>query len=417
MAKKTKRTEAKWYVVVESVAGKQQAKVVDQSWVNDFDPEEKLAYVGSWYSDHRNASAAADTHNAMLDKSMAALSLSASDNGEVKRTEATDSGKKEKKMSKKAAPRVTSTALPPFKLMNIPLALCYWEHDRDIGKNEAREDNEVQQGSFSALANSVKKDGVETPVIAIELDPDGEPKPSTVDPEQTAVYRIRVGKRRAESAKEAGLKEIPAKVFSHEVESDIDFDAMALRENLLRRNLSPVEKIRGVGKLVDKGYAAPQIAAEIGCTDAAARNLVRCHRKLSEKALAFPGATLEKLIKAARLNTEAEQIAVLDGSASKRGSNGADDGDSDDDDDSDSDGSPTTVEASANATMDSAYKRLSPNDRHLADTFRAHYRKHTHIAAKVAIAELAKAMADSRGMSAPDGDDESDEQEVTDDLN
>jgi ParB/RepB/Spo0J family partition protein len=221
-----------------------------------------------------------------------------------------------KKTAKPAAKKTTNLALVSQStghsyMKMLPLSELKWEHDRDIGKNVSVEDEE----GFPALLQSVKAHGVETPIIVRE----------DLDPETGEIlgFRVVAGRRRCEAMKlsERTPAVVPAIVRPADFKgSDA---AAAIRENTLRRRLSPVEKIVAVKTLTSEGLGVSDVAREIGLSEQSAGNLMRCGR-LCKEALEYKGATLEKLIAAAAWEKPEDQLASLKGQKGKKRGENAD---------------------------------------------------------------------------------------------
>jgi ParB family chromosome partitioning protein len=87
-------------------------------------------------------------------------------------------------------------------------------------------------------------------------------KPITVSPKASGKgYKLVCGQGRMEAFVELGQTVIPAVVISA---SSDDCYVMSLVENLARRNHSPLELIREVGALRDRGYSHGDIAEKVG---------------------------------------------------------------------------------------------------------------------------------------------------------
>lgn len=108
--------------------------------------------------------------------------------------------------------------------------------------------------SLSELTESIRKHGILQPILVREAE-----TPVSGGP----IYEIVAGERRYRSAKDAGLKEIPAKIL---VLTDIEAVEIQVIENLQRADLHPLEEAEGYEALMKKhGYGtADEIAAKIG---------------------------------------------------------------------------------------------------------------------------------------------------------
>lgn len=77
-------------------------------------------------------------------------------------------------------------------------------------------------------------------------------------------YQLVFGERRLRAARVAGLTIIPAEVAAH---SDEEMREIGLTENLLRRDLSPLEEGRAFVAALDAGYSLRRLAERIGKAD------------------------------------------------------------------------------------------------------------------------------------------------------
>jgi len=139
------------------------------------------------------------------------------------------------------------TAASPTRL---PLAL--------IRPNPDQPRRRFDEAALAELAASIKKQGLLQPLL---VRPRGEG------------YELVAGERRYRAAQMAGLAEVPAVV--REVD-DATAAALALIENIQRRDLNPIEEARGLARLIDEHGLTHQEAAEaVGRSRAAVTNLLR----------------------------------------------------------------------------------------------------------------------------------------------
>lgn len=101
---------------------------------------------------------------------------------------------------------------------------------------------------FDELVESIRVVGLKKP-ITVRRAPDGEG------------YELVCGQGRMEALLRLGEAEIPAVIIDATREECF---VMSLVENLARRNLSPLELIREVGALRQRGYSHAEIAQKIG---------------------------------------------------------------------------------------------------------------------------------------------------------
>mgnify|MGYP000019266799 CR=1 FL=1 len=90
----------------------------------------------------------------------------------------------------------------------------------------------MDEESLSALADSIRSQGVIQPVVVREL--------------RFGEYEIIAGERRWRAAQMAGLEDVPTLVREIPDESAL---AMALIENIQRENLNPLEEAQGLQRL------------------------------------------------------------------------------------------------------------------------------------------------------------------------
>ena len=96
------------------------------------------------------------------------------------------------------------------------------------------------------LANSIKQYGVIQPIIVTLKDD---------------YYQIIAGERRWRAAKKAGLTEIPCLVRTKTEQENRE---IALIENIQRENLNPIEKAKGLRRLLDDYGLTQQELADKG---------------------------------------------------------------------------------------------------------------------------------------------------------
>ena len=108
------------------------------------------------------------------------------------------------------------------------------------------------------LANSIKEYGIIQPIIVTKKDD---------------YYQIVAGERRWRAAKKAGLSEIPVIVRDYDERRNSE---IALIENIQRQDLNPIEKARGIKKLMeDYNFTQQEIADKLGFSRSAIANTVR----------------------------------------------------------------------------------------------------------------------------------------------
>lgn len=117
----------------------------------------------------------------------------------------------------------------------------------------------MDHAALEALAQSIRSQGVIQPIIVREVG--------------LAEYELIAGERRWRAARHAGLTEIPAVV---RVVPDEAALAMALIENIQRKELDPIEEARGTKRLIDEfGMTHEEAALAVGRSRSAVSNLLR----------------------------------------------------------------------------------------------------------------------------------------------
>jgi len=111
---------------------------------------------------------------------------------------------------------------------------------------------------ISSLAASIKAQGILQPLVLRK---------------RGRRYQLIAGERRLRAAKEAGLSIVPAVVREAD---DKQMLALALMENLQRRDLGPIEKAEGFRRLAKEfNLTQDQIAEQVGISRPAVANFVR----------------------------------------------------------------------------------------------------------------------------------------------
>ena len=115
-----------------------------------------------------------------------------------------------------------------------------------------------KEESLEELAESIKRDGVQEPVIVRR---------------KAGEYELVSGERRVRAAILADLRVIPA--ICREV-SDSDMLKLGLIENIQREDLNPIELAKAYQELVDEfHWTQEQLAAEVGKKRATVANMLR----------------------------------------------------------------------------------------------------------------------------------------------
>ena len=128
----------------------------------------------------------------------------------------------------------------------------------EIEPNRDQPRRMFDEESLDELAASIERYGVIQPIIVAKKDD---------------YYQIVAGERRWRASKKAGLTEIPAIIRENDERKNKE---IALIENLQREDLNPIEKARGIKKLMEDYELTQQAASEIlGMSRSALANSVR----------------------------------------------------------------------------------------------------------------------------------------------
>ena len=127
-----------------------------------------------------------------------------------------------------------------------------------IEPNRDQPRKKFDEEKLEELANSIKQYGVIQPIIVMPKDD---------------YYQIVAGERRWRAAKKAGLTEMPCLVRTKTEQENRE---IALIENIQRENLNPIEKARGLRKLLDDyGLTQQELADKLGMSRSGLTNNVR----------------------------------------------------------------------------------------------------------------------------------------------
>lgn len=137
------------------------------------------------------------------------------------------------------------------ELRDLPIEL--------IAPNPSQPRRRFDEEALQALAGSLGERGVLQPVLVRPLTGGG--------------YELVAGERRWRAARIAGLERIPAIVRAHDDAQAIE---LALIENMVREDLSPVEEARACAALVEElGLTREQVGRRVGRSRVAVTNLIR----------------------------------------------------------------------------------------------------------------------------------------------
>jgi len=122
----------------------------------------------------------------------------------------------------------------------------------------------MDEEALDELAESIRSQGVIQPIVV---------RPIEASSSSETRYEIIAGERRFRAAQKAGLARIPAVI--REVHDQVAL-AMALIENLQRRDLSAIEEAQGISRLISEfGLTHEQAAKAVGKSRSATSNLLR----------------------------------------------------------------------------------------------------------------------------------------------
>jgi ParB family transcriptional regulator, chromosome partitioning protein len=128
-----------------------------------------------------------------------------------------------------------------------------------VHPNPRQPRRKIDGGAVSALAGSIREQGVVQPVL--------------VRPRPAGGWELIAGERRWRAAREAGLKTLPA-VVRHA--DDRDSLLLALVENVAREQLTPVEEARAYAVLMDEFVLTlGDVAEKVGRSKPSVANRVR----------------------------------------------------------------------------------------------------------------------------------------------
>lgn len=128
-----------------------------------------------------------------------------------------------------------------------------------VSPNPSQPRRTVDEAALAVLADSIGRHGLMQPIVVREVEQDR--------------YEVIAGERRLRAAGRAGLDRIPVVVRDA---GDRERLELALVENLVREDLSPIEVARAVAALIeDFGQTHQQVAEHLGRSRPAVSNLLR----------------------------------------------------------------------------------------------------------------------------------------------
>lgn len=132
----------------------------------------------------------------------------------------------------------------------------------DIARNPNQPRKYFDPEAIAQLAESIRQYGVLNPLTVRRL--------------STGGYELVAGERRLRAARVAGLNDVPCLVIAADNE---DSSAIALVENLQRRDLDFFEEAQGFRRLIDQyGLTQEEAARKVGKTQSAVANKLRLLR-------------------------------------------------------------------------------------------------------------------------------------------
>ncbi len=165
-----------------------------------------------------------------------------------------------------------------------------------IRPNPQQPRRRLDEAALDALAESLRTTGLMQPVVVRAL---------ADAPDE---YELIAGERRWRAAQRAGLVTLPALVRTADERERLE---MALVENMVREDLSPVEVARACASLIeDFGQTHQQVAAGLGRSRPAITNLVRL--------LELPDDVQELISHGALSEGHGRAILMVDGARARR---------------------------------------------------------------------------------------------------
>ena len=113
--------------------------------------------------------------------------------------------------------------------------------------------------ALNELADSIREHGIIQPITVRKLD--------------TGYYQIIAGERRWRAARQAGLSEVPCRIFTADAQKSAE---ISLIENLQREDLNPLEEAEGYRVLTEAfGLTQDEAAARVGKARSTVTNALR----------------------------------------------------------------------------------------------------------------------------------------------
>ena len=158
-------------------------------------------------------------------------------------------------------------------------------------------------GDLSELRDSIAKNGVLQPLTVVPVD-------------EALPYKVVIGHRRLEAARQAGVEEVPCIIEAWSEEEQLN---VMMMENMLREQLTTYEEAKGFQMMLDLGKSVEQVSEETGFSQSTVRSRTRL-LSLNEdgfKKSIERGATLSDLSKLYDIEDEHTRNGVLRYAGSK----------------------------------------------------------------------------------------------------
>ena len=132
---------------------------------------------------------------------------------------------------------------------------------KDIQPNPNQPRKYFDKDKLDELSSSIRTKGVLTPILVREVEDEG------------YKYQIIAGERRWRAAKQADVKEIPARILKT---NEVELLEIGLIENIQRENLNPLEEAEGYQSLINRfGKTQESLAEAVGKSRAHVANMMR----------------------------------------------------------------------------------------------------------------------------------------------
>ena len=152
-----------------------------------------------------------------------------------------------------------------------------------------------EYGDLSELRDSIAKNGILQPLTVVPCE---------------GGYKVVIGHRRLEAAKQAGLEEVPCEVKELTESEQLN---MMMMENMMREALTTYEEAKGFQLMLDLGKSVEDVSNETGFSQTTIRNrtkLLGLDEKKFKKSVER-GATLSDLVKLNDIEDPHMRNAVL----------------------------------------------------------------------------------------------------------